>query len=259
LVVDVDDGGAGAVLASATGTTTGTSAGATPVTTVLATIATATSATTTTVWTVEASLYFEVDFVFLLGTSLGGGLALRRGLRKKDMGEKRWETYLANKVGILLFVLGKGDGIFPDVVVCSLVGLAGVFKLGDEAVLFLLLSEILVEGKGIVVLLGLAFSARAAFGFSSIALGCRRGSIGGWSPSVGGGWRSSTPVSSRSSASIDGPFVGGLCSSIYLCGSLGFEFSVAVGASPGLLDLLVRVAGSGIRAGIWKKGRETHV
>jgi hypothetical protein len=41
----------------------------------LATVATATSATTT-VWTVEASFDFEVDFVFLLGTSLGGGFAL---------------------------------------------------------------------------------------------------------------------------------------------------------------------------------------
>ena len=73
LVVDVD-GDVGAVLASATGSTTATG-GATPVSTVLATVATATSATTT-VWTVEASFDFEVDFVFLLGTSLGGGLAL---------------------------------------------------------------------------------------------------------------------------------------------------------------------------------------
>jgi len=156
-------------------------------------------------------------------------------------GEK---TYLANKVGILLFVLGKGDGIFPDVVVCSFVGLASVFELGDEAVLFLLLSDILVEGEGIVVLLWLALSARAAFGFSGIGIGGRSSSVCRDGPSVGGGCRSSSPVT-RSSARIGAPLVGRLCSGIYLCGSFGFEFSVAIGTAPGLLDLLVRVAGMG--------------
>lgn len=169
------------------------------------------------------------------------------------------ETYLANKVGILLFVLGKGDGIFPDVVVCSLVCLAGVFELGDEAVLFLLLSDVLVKGEGIVVLLGLALSARAAFGFGSIGVGgSRRSSIGGDGPGVCGGCRGGSPVGGGSSAGIGAPLVG-LCGSIYFCGSLGFEFSVAIGAAPRLLDLLVRVAGMGLGAGGWEKGGETHV
>ena len=184
---------------------------------------------------------------------------LCQGVEEEIYKRKRRETYLANKVGILLFVLGKGDGIFPDVVVGSLVCLAGVFELGNEAVLFLLLSNILVEGEGIVILLGLAFSASAAFGFGSIAaFGSRRGVIGRGSPSVSGGCRSSSPVSSCS-ARIGAPFVGGLCSGIYFCGSLGFEFSVAVCTAPGLLDLLVRVARNGIKDGRWKKGRETDV
>lgn len=175
------------------------------------------------------------------------------------MGEGGGETYLANKVGILLFVLGKRDGIFPDIVVCSLVCLASVFKLGDEAILFLLLSDILVEGEGIVVLLWLALSARAAFGFSSIGVGGRSSSVGRDSPSVCGGCRSSSPVTS-SSARIGAPLVGGLYSSIYLCGSFGFEFSVAIGTAPGLLDLLVRVTGMGLGGeGRWQKGGETHV
>ena len=149
----------------------------------------------------------------------------------------------------MLFVLGKGDGIFPDVVVCSLVGLAGVFELGDEAVLFLLLSDVLVEGEGVVVLLGLALSARAAFGFGSIGVGgSRRSSIGGDGPGVCGGCRGGSPVGGGSSAGIGAPLVG-LCSSIYLCGSLGLEFSVAIGAAPRLLDLLVRVTGMGLGGG----------
>jgi hypothetical protein len=174
-------------------------------------------------------------------------LLCEEGVEEKRYGW-RGETYLANKVGVLLFVLGKGDGIFPDVVVCSLVGLAGVFKLGDEAILFLLLSDVLVEGEGIVVLLGLALSARAAFGFGSIGFGgSRRSSIGRDGPSVCRGCRSSSPISSSSSgARIGAPLVGGLYSSIYRCGSLGFKFSVAIGAAPGLLDLLVRVTGMGL-------------
>jgi hypothetical protein len=97
---------------------------------------------------------------------------------KEDMGEG--EMYLANKVGIRLFVLGKRDDIFPEVVVSTLVGLAGVLQFGDDGVLFLLLSEVLVEGEGVVVLLGLAFSARAALGFGIGGAICS-----GSSPSVG--------------------------------------------------------------------------
>ena len=174
------------------------------------------------------------------------------------MGKER-ETYLANKVGTLFFVFCKGDGIFPDVIVCSLVGPAGVFELGDEAVLFLLLSEILVKGEGIVVLFWLAFSARAAFGLGSIGIGGRRGGIGCDGPSIGGGCRCTSPVSSRGGR-IGAPLVGRLYSSIYRCGSLGLEFSVAVCAAPGLLDLLVRVARNGIRGRKERRGgRKTDV
>jgi hypothetical protein len=225
---------------SAPGTAAGTATSpvATVTTTIATTISTTASSTTTTVGALEASVDFEVDLFFLLGACLGGALGL------------------ANKVGILFLVLGERDGTLEGVL-SAVVGLAGGLQLGDSGVLLLLLGKVLLEGQGVVLLLGLSLAAGATFpgltfgGGSSGVSGRSGPSIdvgirGRGGPSVDAGSRS-TPVTSGSSR-VAGPVVcSGLDSGICSSSLLYLELGVAFVTTPGLVDLLVRVGFTGLR------------
>jgi hypothetical protein len=138
-------------------------------------------------------------------------------------------AHLADKVSILFFFLER-DNVLPDVGIGTFVGLAGTLEFGDGGFLVLLLSEVLLKGQGVVLLFGLPVPTGAALGFVSLCRGgC--GISGRDSPGVGAG------------SGITAPFVGGIFGSGIDSGVFFvLELSVAVCASPGLLDLLVRVA-----------------
>jgi len=74
----------------------------------------------------------------------------------KKRKEGRGKTHLADKIREGMLVLGERDGVFPDAWISTLVGGAGGLELGESDVLVLLLSQVLVEGEGIVVFFGSA-------------------------------------------------------------------------------------------------------
>lgn len=159
-------------------------------------------------------------------------------------------TDLSNKVSLLLLVLGEGDGILEDVI-GAIVGLAGL-ELGDNGVLVLLLGKVLVEGEGVVLLLGLSVPAG-----TTLRLGLCVGGFGGnrGGPGVGGGFGTCPVGGGGLAAPLCASCLGG---GIYDSSLLGLELGVAVIASPGLVELLVRIAGEVLGWG--REGKaETHV
>jgi hypothetical protein len=85
----------------------------TPVPTIPSTIPTL-SSTTTAIRPFETGINFKVDLVLLLGTGLGSGLGF------------------SDKIGVFLFIFGKRDCVFPEIITSTFVGLASVFQLGDN-------------------------------------------------------------------------------------------------------------------------------
>lgn len=57
--------------------------------------------------------------------------------------KKRKMTHFSDEVGVFLFVLGKRDSVFPEIITGTFVGFASVFQLGDRRFLILLLSKVL--------------------------------------------------------------------------------------------------------------------
>jgi hypothetical protein len=227
LVVNVDGGSATAVLAG--GTRVGTTA-AVATSTVTATVTAAVAATGTTTTTAsatvrafEASIDLEIDLLLLLGARL------------------RSRFGLANKVGVLLLTLGESNSILEDVI-STIVSLADL-ELGNNGILLLLLSEVFLESEGVVLLFRLALPARAALG---LGLGVSGRGSPGFSRSISSG---STPSISGSGISAGvGPVVGTSFNGS-ICGSslLDLELGVSVIATPGLVDLLVRIGFASLR------------
>lgn len=125
------------------------------------------------------------------------------------------------------------SGASPDGVVCAFVGLAGLKFGNDGRFLFLLLGKILLEGEGIILFLFLV--ATAAIRLFTFAVDLGRGGFlsGRCAPTIASG------VSLTEAAPVVGVrFFGGIISSclFYL------ELGVAIITTPGLMDLLVRVA-----------------
>ena len=174
-------------------------------------------------------------------------------------------TNFSDKVGVFLFVLGKRDSVFPEIIASTFVGLASVFQLGDGRFLLLLLSKVLGECQGVILFFWFSVPARTTLWFAVIS--CRGGN----------GIAGSTPIicSSSSSRSARAPRIcrgiGGTCSgpvasciggsdcragvpvvcvrldcSIYGGGLLSVEFGIAIVATPALMNLLVGVAGMGV-------------
>lgn len=198
LVIDV--GGSRAVLASTTGGTRGTG-GTTSATlattgTVTATVTTAAATASTTVGALEAGIDLEEDLLLLLGLGLGGALGL------------------SDKVIDLSLLLVQGDGTLPEIVTGALVGLANALELRNGGLLGLLLSSVLLEGEGVVLLL--LFLAGLARGSGAL---------------------------SGSSLAFDGG--GNLGSCVGVGSLLLLELGVALIASPALVDLLLGIGLSG--------------
>ncbi len=138
-------------------------------------------------------------------------------------------TYLADEVrGVLLVLLGNDDGILE----CGIIDLPGL-ELGDDVQTALLLAP-LVEGEGVVLLLGLTRLTRLATFALAGLLAIGGGDLG--SGSLAGG---STP--SISVVSGVAPLAV-LCSGINGGTSLGLELGDRLVSAPALVDLLLGVA-----------------
>ena len=140
---------------------------------------------------------------------------------------------LAGKVAFPVAFL-KASCAAPDVV-CTFVGLAALKFGNDAGFLFLLLGQVLLEGKGVVLLLFLV--ATAALGFF-VANGLSRGGFVG---------RRCIPTVTAASGSVtrDTPVVGvgiGFLNGIISSCLFYLEFGVAIVTTPGLMDLFARIA-----------------
>jgi len=166
------------------------------------------------------------------------------------------KTDFSDKVGVFLFVLRESDYIFPEIIVSTFVGLAGVFQLGDGGILLLLLSKVLGEGQSVVFFFGISVSARTTLWFVVISCGSGSGRVDGGIPSVCSSSSGRAPSICRGVTACTGPVGGGcrvgvpvVCArldcGIYSGSLLSLEFGVAIIATPGLMDLLVGVAGMG--------------
>jgi hypothetical protein len=137
------------------------------------------------------------------------------------------------------------DDVFPDGRIRALVGLAHALQLGDDGrLVFLLLSEVLVESERLVLWLvavagrafALLFAGLVALGGGRlVGSGRRRGGVAGggpWIVATGG----VTPV-------VYASRVGG---GVALGGFLDFELGDTVVASPRLVDLFIGIAAGAI-------------
>jgi len=109
-----------------------------------------------------------------LGRAFGADFACLNERKKRKEG--RGKKHLADEIREGILVLGERDGIFPDALVSTFVGRAGGLELGKSDVFVLLLSQVLVEGEGVVVFFGITLLGERR-------VGRRMGS------GVGGVWR----------------------------------------------------------------------
>jgi len=74
--------------------------------------------------------------------------------RKKKI-EGIGKKHLADEIREGIFVLGERDRVLPDAWVSTFIGGTGGLELGESNDLVLLLSQVLIEGEGIVVFFGI--------------------------------------------------------------------------------------------------------
>jgi len=145
---------------------------------------------------------------------------------------RKTEINLASEIAFSVAFL-ETSSASPDGVVCAFVGLAGLEFGNDGRFLFLLLGKILVEGEGIIFFLFLVATAAIRLFIFAVDLG-RGGFLSGRCAPIATG----VSVTEASPVGVGVGFLGGIISGCFFY----FELCVAIITTPGLMDLLVRVA-----------------